>query len=133
MPPIPTISVSSPQAEIYTIYCIRTGEDTPFPVKIESNETVGVLKDKIKEKDRLVGVKAKDLELYHIEISDSDNMKQGDMAAAVEQKMSEHPARLSARKKLVDVFKDGMKDETLIVFHVPDIGKSTVHSILLFR
>ena len=77
-----TMSVSASKPEIYTIFCIINGDDIPFHVDIESNETVGHLKDKIKEKkaNRLRTVDAKDLKLYQTEVPVDDateeNVKQ---------------------------------------------------------
>lgn len=132
MPPIPTISVSSPQAEIYTIYCIRTGEDTPFPVKIESNETVGVLKEKIKEKEELelANVKTRELKLYYINILDDKHLVEN----TTRLNSTESPlVPLNATKRLSELYEATPPESTVhILVQVPSVGKSTVRSYYYF-
>lgn len=58
------------QARIYTIFCIVAGDDTPFPIDIESNKTVGHLKKAIKKEkeNKLTGIDADELKLYRVDI-----------------------------------------------------------------
>ncbi|KAF0683735.1 Aste57867_24230 [Aphanomyces stellatus] len=48
-----------------TLYCVVVGEGRPFPVEIDAEKTVGILKDKIKEKKpQSITCEADRLELY---------------------------------------------------------------------
>ncbi|KAH9063002.1 hypothetical protein Ae201684P_009267 [Aphanomyces euteiches] len=47
-----------------TVVCVVVGEGRPFSVKIEANEIVDELKDKIKEKKKMITCDADELELY---------------------------------------------------------------------
>jgi Crinkler effector protein N-terminal domain len=107
----------SHQEESYTIFCVIVGQNKPFSIEIESSKTVDTLKKVIKEEAQ-ISTPAHQLDLYHVEIPDGK-----DLAKAVEKKMLEHPAELMPRKKLAVVFKDGLKEETLIIVQPPESGK----------
>ncbi|KAF0682406.1 hypothetical protein As57867_025386, partial [Aphanomyces stellatus] len=49
-----------------TLNCLVVGEGSPFPVVIDAEKTVGILKDKIKEKN-MYQFPAKELELYRMD------------------------------------------------------------------
>ncbi|KAH9140397.1 hypothetical protein AeRB84_015367, partial [Aphanomyces euteiches] len=50
-----------------TLFCVVVGEGRPFPVEIDGDKTIGILKDKIKEKNKnTITCDAKELELYHV-------------------------------------------------------------------
>ncbi|KAF8909058.1 hypothetical protein BGZ58_006036, partial [Dissophora ornata] len=55
---------------LLTLFCLVEGESTPFPVKIESSESIGELKKAIKTEipDTLNGIDAKDLTLWRVEV-----------------------------------------------------------------
>jgi len=49
-----------------TLVCVIVGEGRPFPVEIDAEKLVGILKDMIKEKNKnTITCDAKELELYH--------------------------------------------------------------------
>ncbi|CAK5131273.1 unnamed protein product, partial [Aphanomyces euteiches] len=51
-----------------TLYCIVVGEGSPFPVEIEDDNSVGILKDKIREKNKsTITCDAKELVLYRVD------------------------------------------------------------------
>ena len=64
------------QPDIYTVGCLVIGEDVPFTVEIAKSELVGVLKQLIKEKDpdTFAGIEVNFLDLYHVEITDDDEL-----------------------------------------------------------
>ncbi len=70
------MSVLPGSASQLQIYCIINGEDVPFSVKIESDETVDTLKKVIRGKrmHRLASFEASELNLYHIDIPDDDDL-----------------------------------------------------------
>ncbi|CAK4296009.1 unnamed protein product [Aphanomyces euteiches] len=48
-----------------TLFCVIVGEGKPFPVEVDADKTVGILKQKIKQENtNTVTCDAKDLELY---------------------------------------------------------------------
>jgi Crinkler effector protein N-terminal domain len=123
--PLNLVPAPPPQSDImsttYTIFCVIMGEDNAFHVEIASSEIVDQLKKKIKEKRQigLGGVDAAELALYHVEIPDNE-----DVAKAVEQELSEHPARLRPTEELAAVFKDGLKRRTVhIIVQPPHTGE----------
>jgi Crinkler effector protein N-terminal domain len=110
-----------PKENIYTVLCVVEGEVSPFQVEIASSHRVDGLKNRIYRatKDRFAHIDACHLRLYHVEISVHD-----DMAKAVKHKLTENPAALLAWKKLADVFKDDVKEETVhIIVQPPKPGK----------
>ncbi|KAF0701551.1 Aste57867_8005 [Aphanomyces stellatus] len=51
-----------------TLYCVVVGEGRPFPVEIDAEKTVGILKKKIKEENKnTISCDAKELELYRVD------------------------------------------------------------------
>ena len=63
--------------DIVTLFCLLEGDDfqKSFPVKIDKYETIGYLKEAIKEKRKsvLLGVDAADLVLYCVSVRNRDN------------------------------------------------------------
>jgi len=113
-----------PKKKIYTIWCVLANEGSLFSIKIESSEPVDELRKMIKDaKNALAKYDAVHLKLYHVEISDLADMARDDIVEIVEQKLSERPIELGAMKELADVFKDGVKEETLIIVQHPNSGK----------
>lgn len=55
---------------VLTLFCLVDGESTPFPVKIESTETIGGLKDAVKTalSPQFDDVTAKDVTLWSVSI-----------------------------------------------------------------
>jgi len=107
------------QNEIYTIFCIAIDEDTAFPIEIESSESVGALKDAIKEEkgNRLSSVDADELKLYQVNIADDDDL-------VVNVKSTTLGSPLKATMKLVKIFVDTPKDDTVhIIVQLPKSGK----------
>ncbi|KAH9139027.1 hypothetical protein AeRB84_016685 [Aphanomyces euteiches] len=48
-----------------TLFCVVVGEGRPFPVEIDADKSVGILKKKIKEKNKnTITCDAKDFQLY---------------------------------------------------------------------
>jgi hypothetical protein len=71
-------------------------------------------------------IDACDLTLYHVEISDLDNLEKAKagIETAVKQKLSENPTKLDPLEELADAFKDGLKEETIhIIVQPPKSGK----------
>ena len=99
--------------EIYILNCIVVGQHVPFSIKIEKNETVGRLKDLIKQKS---GIKflAKLLTLYHVEIAADE-----DMLERVKDEMSKNPKALNPLKELGRIFDGDPKEETLHIIVQP--------------
>jgi hypothetical protein len=56
------------------VFCLILGNNSPFPVKIAESDTIGDLKDKIKEKksETLKGVEADKLVLWMVRVSLTD-------------------------------------------------------------
>jgi hypothetical protein len=93
------------------LYCLVV-EDEPsslFPVKIESTESVGTLKDLIwlKKQERFKGVDADTLVLWKVSIPDDDGLQQGieELNLIEEQSLRQPAARLSK------IFSDPVEDE----------------------
>jgi Crinkler effector protein N-terminal domain len=102
------------------IWCVIDGEYKLYPIKILSSELVGTLKDKIKKTaaNMFADIGARNLKLYHVEIS-----VHGDLKESVEHELSQNPTELPAWQKLAAVFKDGPKDEVVhIIVKPPDSG-----------
>jgi Crinkler effector protein N-terminal domain len=112
------------QNKIYTIWCVLSDEISLFRVKVESDEPVFTLKEKIKEMNPSLGAfGAQHLQLYHVEIKNFEDMANAAKRKAIEQKLSEHPIEMGAKKILADVFEGVVKDETLIIVQSPMSGK----------
>ena len=105
------------------VFCVIDGEYKLFPIKIPSSESVGILKNKIKDKTKntLANFDAHQLHLYYVEIPKFDEMTKGAREQVINQKLSEHP-ELGVRKKLADIFPNGVKEEMLIIVQAPDSG-----------
>jgi Crinkler effector protein N-terminal domain len=56
------------------VFCLILGDNSPFPVKIAESDTIGDLKDNIKEKnpETLKGVEAHKLVLWMVRVSLTD-------------------------------------------------------------
>jgi Crinkler effector protein N-terminal domain len=108
------------QTEVYTVWCVLSDVLTQFPVEIESNKPVAILKEKIKEKatNILANIDAFRLELYQVEISKFDNMAKDKRREAINKGLSER-AELAQRRQLADIFKGGVKEDALIIVKVP--------------
>jgi hypothetical protein len=99
-------------SETYTIWCIIEGEKNEFPIKIDSNETVGILKQAIKKEggQMLADIAAHHLRLYHVTIPMGDPEDEDvsiDYAAKVQEEMDKHPPPTelkTQRRKLNRVF-----------------------------
>jgi hypothetical protein len=112
------------QKEIYTIWCVLSDEVSLFRIKVESDEPVIALKEKIKEANpSLAEVGAHHLKLFHVEISKFEDMENDAKEAAIDRKLSEHPMEMGAKKILADVFEGVVKEETLIIVQYPKTGK----------
>jgi len=88
------------QSDIYTVICIIFGEKNPFEIKIEKNETVGLLKKLIKEENaNLAGIDTKFLDLYHVDIAEDDSLVTNVKA---------HPldSKLPVTASLIEIFPD---------------------------
>jgi hypothetical protein len=109
------------QTEVYTVWCVLSDEVTQFPVEIESNKPVAILKEKIKEKatNTLANIDAFRLELYHVEISKFHNMAKDKRGEAINKGLSERDELADERRQLADIFKGGVKEDALIIVKVP--------------
>jgi hypothetical protein len=91
--------------------CLVLGDDSSniFPVKIESTESVGTLKDAIKEKkqERFKSVDADSIVLWKVSITDDDGLQQQieGLNLVEEQSLRRPAARLSK------IFSDPVEDE----------------------
>jgi hypothetical protein len=108
------------QTEVYTIWCVLSDEVSMFRIKVESDEPVIALKEKIKDANpSLAEFAAHHLKLYQVEIS-----VHGDLKASVDEKLSQNPTELQAWPKLAAVFKEGLKDDVVhIIVQSPISGK----------
>jgi hypothetical protein len=81
-------------SETYTIWCIIEGEKDVFPIEIDSNKTVGILKQRIQENQFETGFRANRLKLYHVAIPTEDPHNENvkiDYAAKVQEEMDKQP------------------------------------------
>ena len=114
--------MAEPQPEIYKIFCILLGDDSPFPVEIASNETVADLKDKIKAKNEnsLRTVDAKDLKLYYANLPIDDATEEN-----VKQIMFQGPSPLGPATELSEVYASNPPKKMLhIIVQSPSVGES---------
>jgi hypothetical protein len=110
------------QTEVYTIWCVLSDEVSQFRIKVESGEQVIALKEKIKEANpSLANFGAHHLKLYLFEI---ENMAGDDKKEVVRRKLSEGPTELDSKRYLAEVFKEGIKANTLLVVQRPTTGMS---------
>lgn len=115
--PAATTIMTELQPEIYTLFCVLLGENSPFAVEIAKDETVDILKKLIKkEKEpKLNHIDADELTLYKVEILDDDYLVEN-----TTQRMLEGLSPLKPTLELVDYFTDTPKDETIhIIVQVP--------------
>jgi hypothetical protein len=101
-------------SDTYTIFCILEGEDSGFPVQIESNAMVRSLKEVIREKNLLTlgGIDARRLTLYLVNVLEEK--------LNVEDEMKKGPKALSASRKLSRLFDTGPAKNTIhIIVSVP--------------
>jgi Crinkler effector protein N-terminal domain len=112
-------------ADQMEIFCVIANEGTLFPIDISSSKTVGTLKKEIYEdrKNTFAEIDAAHLKLYHVEISDLDNMEEDDIKKTVTQMLSKHPPELNPKRKLVNVFKEGLTEDSVIIVQPPLTGK----------
>jgi hypothetical protein len=116
-------------SETYTIWCIIEGEKDVFPIEIDSNETVGILKQAIKKEggQTLADIAAHDLRLYHVAIPTENPQNEDDMidyAAKVQEEMDKQPPPTELKnqfRELVEIFKGiPPPDDTLhIIVRLP--------------
>ncbi|PVF91303.1 hypothetical protein CPB86DRAFT_361226 [Serendipita vermifera] len=71
---ISTVTMASSQSNMYTIFCIVKGDNTPFSVEIEPDKTIDRLKKAIKSEKphRFDGFDADELTLYRIDVTERD-------------------------------------------------------------
>jgi hypothetical protein len=103
----------------WTLFCIVINGESPFPVDIQSNTTVGALKEEIKKEKQpeFDGFDADRLTLYLVNLLDDD-----DLAKNVEQPLT--LTALKATKQVGDLLPNGPTKETVhIVVQTPDTSK----------
>jgi Crinkler effector protein N-terminal domain len=94
-----------------TLFCIIIDGESPFPVEIQSNATVGALKDAIKAKNQpdFDGFPAAKLTLYLINLPDDDKL-----AENVRQPLNIKPlTALKATKQVGDLLPAAPAKETV--------------------
>jgi hypothetical protein len=105
----------------WTLFCIVIDGENPFPVEIQSNETVGALKEAIKlqKQHDFDDFAANRLTLYLI------NAPEDDLAENVKQPLTIKPlTALKATKQVGDLLPDGPAKETVhILVRAPALGK----------
>jgi Crinkler effector protein N-terminal domain len=108
-------------ADQMVIWCVIPNEGILFSIEIQSSESVGTLKKEIYEatKNTFAEIDAAHLRLYQVEISDLYNMEKDEIKQAVTQILSKHPPELNLKRKLVNVFKEGLTEDTLIIVQPP--------------
>jgi len=125
------MSASSSRPEIYTIYCILAGEKNPFPVEIESNETVGALKDKIKGE---LGSEFNSIAAWKFELYQIDMFHDANTTRSMKEMSEGLPDALWATEKLSKVYEATPPEETIhILVQVPSNGKLIERTILFFH
>ena len=94
----------------WTLFCLVANENTPFPVEIQSDKTVGVLKEaiKIKKPNDFANIDADRLTLYLINLPDNDNL-----AENVKQELTKPLTALRATKQLGDLLPGSPAKETV--------------------
>ncbi|PVF98299.1 hypothetical protein CPB86DRAFT_733261 [Serendipita vermifera] len=119
-PPLRLRIMSNPQPETYTLFCTLEGEQSPFPIKIANNETVGVFKEAIKDKNpnTLANIDARSLVLYRIDIIYDENFVDN-----LNRKMAENPTELhNPTKDLYEIFSETPnKNMVHILVKAPEI------------
>ena len=97
----------------WTLFCLVVNENTPFPVEIQSDKTVGVLKEAIKNKKQpeFDGFAADRLTLYLVNLLDDDNLTEN----AKQLLTSKALTALRATKQLGDLLPGGPAKETVHV------------------
>ncbi|KAG8810124.1 hypothetical protein FRC17_003081 [Serendipita sp. 399] len=116
--------MSGPHLESYKIFCIIEGQNSPFPIEIISSETVGDLKDKIKEKDPITlgNFPAHTLTLYLVNILDDDDLERN-------AELLEKPTALKSTKRLSGLFPEGpAEDRVHVLVQLPSAGQISVTS-----
>ncbi|KAG8801350.1 hypothetical protein FRC17_006671 [Serendipita sp. 399] len=111
--------MSGPHLKNYKIFCIIEGQNSPFPIKIISSETVGDLKDKIKEKDPITlgNFPVHTLTLYLVNVLDDDDLKRN-------AELLKKPTALKSTKRLSGLFPEGpAEDRVHILVQLPSAGK----------
>ena len=91
------------QSDIYTVFCISVDEGRAFPIKIEKNETIGWLREVIKEKEPKIFANADSeyLDLYHVDIAEDINLMADVKAYPLD---SKSPVQTTA--SLIEIFPD---------------------------
>jgi hypothetical protein len=110
------------QPTLYKIFCLIFGEKSPFPISIQSNETVGDLKEVINTRKELVAsVFSHELTLYLINIEDGYNLEEKGSERLNSKLTLEE---LLPTAKLQDLFPEPPKDGIVhILVKVPEGGK----------
>ncbi|KAK3811524.1 MAG: hypothetical protein JOS17DRAFT_779931 [Linnemannia elongata] len=98
-----------------TFFCLIDGGSTSFPIKIETTETIGDLKDAIKTalSPQFDVVTAKDLTLWHVSITVADD-DDDDLPVLVNISIKEK-MKLKATHDLSDVFKKTLPKRTTYI------------------
>jgi hypothetical protein len=101
---------------LLTLFCLVDGDKAPFPVKIESSESIGDLKDAIKAKipDTFNGVDAKDLTLWSVSIPVSDD-DDDDVPIYIDTILETDKKKLKATTRLFKFFGTELPEDTIHV------------------
>ncbi|KAF9395528.1 hypothetical protein BGZ94_006552, partial [Podila epigama] len=105
---------------LLTLFCLVDGEATSnaFPVKIESTETIGGLKELIKTKksNDFQDVDADKLTLWHVSIPDDDD---DDIPIVLNNVITKDQKKLKATRELSDVWSHKPPKDTIHVIVQP--------------
>ncbi|KAF9577962.1 hypothetical protein BGW38_006509 [Lunasporangiospora selenospora] len=102
---------------LLTLFCIVEGESTPFPVKIESTETVGELKKIIKTEKtpEFDDIAADKLTLWSVSIPDDDDDDDDDVPMVLDKVNNKDKKKLRATRGVLEVFLDKPPKNTIHV------------------
>jgi len=91
---------------LLTLFCLVDGESTPFPVKIESTETIGGLKKAIKDEktNDFNDVDADKLTLWRVSIPDDDDDDDDRIPIVLDNVNNKDKKKLRETRELSEVF-----------------------------
>ncbi|KAF8316713.1 uncharacterized protein EI90DRAFT_2944264, partial [Cantharellus anzutake] len=126
------IIIRSPHPPILELYCLVRGDDADhiFPVKIASTESVGTLKEIVREKNKfaLEHMDAKTLTLWKVSIPVDDSFKENVKKVELEDAGSLSPVDI-----LSEIFLHPPQRRHLhIVVQVPRIGECMIDQLLCY-
>ncbi|KAF9095501.1 hypothetical protein BGX27_001265 [Mortierella sp. AM989] len=115
---------------LLTLFCLVDGEDSPFPVKIESTESIGGLKKAIKAEipDTFNGVDAKDLTLWRVSIPVLEDDDDEELPILLDNVSKADKKKLKATSELSDIFEETLPKKTIHIIVQRASPRPSVHS-----